>query len=168
MAGGGGQGALQSMSDRRRGEEGGNGEHQERHHHSNSWDGLAVRPHPQGCTFEANWKGFPRNDALTSVTDALFLSAGDGELVSAPAGPGGLAPCKQPESVWKCQTVRAGPALHWLCPESTHRRSSPGVPLIWLGGHTEYRVRLWCSSAVLFGIFMYVGGILMLLARSRW
>lgn len=49
-----------------------------------------------------------------------MLVSGDGELVPAPAGPGRISPCQPPESVRKCQTVRAGPALYRLRQGSTH------------------------------------------------
>lgn len=96
----------------------------------------------------------------------LLLFAGDGQLVSAPASPGCLSSCKQPESVWKCQTVRARPALHWVCQESTHWWPSPGVPLIWLSSHTEHRVRPWAFSkrvqlvqSLAFILFQWLGGV---------
>lgn len=46
-----------------------------------------------------NRMGLPKNDALPSLTGGLFLPPGDGELVPAPASPGCLSPCKQPEPV---------------------------------------------------------------------
>lgn len=51
LAGWGGQGALQSLSDWCWGEESRSGDHQEWDHHPDPRDGLPVRPHPQGCKY---------------------------------------------------------------------------------------------------------------------
>lgn len=172
LAGRGGQRSLQSLSGWCRGEESRAGQRQEWDYHSDPRDGLPVWPHPQGrklkhvkslktCSFKLK-PGWVVEIMHTS-TDKLILLlnhhslecvpvSGDRQLVPASAGPGCVSTCQPPDSVWKCQAVRAWPALHRLCQEFTYGCASTRVSLVGFTCHTKHRVR---CPFLLFAVWMW-------------